>query len=104
MKASFYVVIEGAKRRNWDAPELGTISVRKTKPKTGANEVSVLIDLDIPDALFEQPTLHVKASLPNLECSGNLITAEVAENIAEVIRERTGLAVTITAGGEEQAS
>lgn len=98
MKAQFYLIIQGFKRRNYDSPELGTVMVRKNKPNVGRDEVAVFMDLDIPDALFDKPTLEVKAEIPEAAGIGPKITTEVTDNIAEIIREQTGLNVHISAG------
>lgn len=103
MNASFYLVIQGARKFDWSPPSLGSVRVTKNRPKVASDEVAILVDLGIPDALFDRPVLEVKASIPNGAGMGAVISAEVADNIAAIIREQTGLAVRISpVGGGEQ--
>lgn len=103
MKAIFYLVIQGKKdpRYPHSPRALGDIQVRKKKPATKANEIAVRLELDIPDALFEKPTLQVRAMVPEGD-HGPEISTDVQQDIADVIRERTGLQVSITAGTDDQ--
>lgn len=97
MNAEFYLVIQGKKGRYHSRRDLGTVEVRKKKPATNQDEIAVKVSLDIPDALFEKPTLQVSASVPDCADRGPVITTEVADNIAEIIRQQTGMSVRIEA-------
>ena len=107
MQASFYLIIQGKKHHiprlaREGHKQTGTIEVRKNKPNTRQDEIAVKMDLEIPDSLFEKPTLHVGASIPEDGGYGPEIPAEVQQNIAEVVRERTGLTVHISAAEAEE--
>lgn len=102
MEANFYLVIQGKKSRlahfrAQGTREVGEIQVRKNKPSTKQDEIAVKVSLDIPDALFEKPTLQIAAAVPEDSGHGPVITTEVADNLAEVIRQQTGLQVHISA-------
>ncbi len=101
MKAVFFLVIQGRKLHNFsNHRELGEVAVRKRKPSTNADEIAVRMELDIPDSLFEKPTLQINASVPDDGSHGPEITTDVADNIAQIIREQTGINVRIEAAEE----
>lgn len=94
MKIHFYLVFSGRKKYTyWDD---GPIRVTKKKPSVGNHEVAVEMNMDIPDALFEKPILTFHATLPDI--SGSLqITAQIQQDIADIIQKQTGLTVEIKA-------
>lgn len=98
MKANFYLIIEGKRKSNYaNDRRLGTIRVSKGKPSTGADEIALSLNLDIPDALFAKPTLEASIKVPDKGQHGPVITAEVCENIAAIIKEQTGITLNIRA-------
>lgn len=102
MEANFYLVIQGKKHRfahmrAQGVREPGEVQVRKNKPNTRQDEIAVKVQLQIPDALFEKPTLQIAAAVPEGSGHGPVITTEVADNIADIIRQQTGVEVRISA-------
>jgi len=97
MNAEFFLIIQGTKFHTFSTRrELGSVQVRKKKPRTNADEIAVKVHLDIPDSLFEKPTLEVTASVPDDAGPGPTISTQVADNIAEIIRRETGVSVVIS--------
>jgi len=104
MNAEFFLIIQGIKQYSFSPRrELGNVQVRKRKPRSGPNEIAVKINLEIPDSLFEKPTLEVSATVPEDAGHGPTINTEVADNIANIIRREMGIAVRIS-GADTEAS
>lgn len=104
MKGVAYLVVQGKKYQHVNRERtLGSIKITKNKPSTNSDEIAVRLDLEIPDSLFEKPSLQVGISVPDLVKAGSEITADVQANIADIIKRETGLTVSITAVEEDQA-
>ncbi|MFP3979126.1 hypothetical protein [Marinobacter sp. KMM 10035] len=104
MKLKCYLVVQGKVPRYGLDKEntrvAGAIRLTKTRPSTDKDEIAVALDLDIPDSLFIKPVLQANISVPEGAPHGGAITAEVADNIAEVIRQQTGFSVRVSAEQE----
>lgn len=100
-----YLVVQGVPPRfgsnRETRRETGQIRVTKKKPDTKKDEISIRIDADIPDSLFVKPTLEAKISLPEGVARGPEISAEVAQNISEIIQQQTGMVIRLSADNEE---
>jgi len=97
MKVTCYLVIQGKKARYQSWREAGNIKVTKKKPSTAGDEIAVRLQLEIPDSLFEKPSLNVNLKIPDSVQVGGEITPEMTDNIAEIIQAQTGLSVTVSA-------
>ena len=101
MKLKCYLVVQGKEPKygpNQEARrEAGAIRLTKTKPSTASDEIAVCLDMEIPDSLFTKPVLQAKVSVPEGTNYGGEIQADVADNIAEIIRQQTGFSVHISA-------
>jgi len=93
MKLDKYIVIEGRKDR-FGYMSLKARMVERT-PKLKGNEVGLRLDIDIPSALFERPTLEAKMVVPDTAVQQVEITPEVTDNIEKIIKESTGLVMAI---------
>lgn len=97
MQTSCYLIVAGNKRRFNDDVDPAGIRLTKNKPGTvKTNEIAVQIHLDIPDGLFVKPTLEAHVSIPEGATLGFTVTAEVQDNLAQIIREHSGLTVRVT--------
>lgn len=92
MKDTCYLVLTKKK--------YSSIRVRATakKPATASNEVAIRLDLDIPDGLFEKPQLQAKIKIDPAKGPA-VIDADVIENLADIIKEQTGINVSISVAG-----
>lgn len=72
-----------------------SVRVSKGKPSTSANEVAIKLDVKLPVALFLRPDLEAKLTVP-AEKVPFTISPEMTTNIAEAIRQSTGLAVVLS--------
>lgn len=108
MKVECYLIIQGVEPRaihmREERREVGSLRLTKKRPATAPDEIAINLNLDIPDALFIKPTLHASIAVPDNFGLAPEITAEVADNIAEVLRQQTGLRVHISADGGPEES
>lgn len=80
----------------------GAMRITKTQPALDWNEISILVGLELPDALFRKPMLQASIVLPEEVAMKDPITAEVVDNVAEAIKQNTGLEFNIKVIKEEQ--
>lgn len=75
----------------------GSVVPREKEP-TGlkGNEVAVRLEIVIPDALFKRPLLRASLTIPNSAVPNTIIDANVADNVAELIKQATGLEMTVS--------
>lgn len=66
----------------------GIKSTRKTKPSLAYNELAIKIYLDIPNELFERPTIEATLKVDNIP--NNAYKPELIINTAELIEQQTG--------------
>ena len=96
--ASFYLVF--SKGRRAYSPLHVRVATRNPSLKPG--EVPVYVNVTLPDALFEKPTLRATIKVDQEKVPPAQITAEVAENIAEQLRQALGVEVKITVEAPQQ--
>lgn len=65
--------------------------LREREPQLDGNSIAIHLKVDIPDALFDRPTLEAKMTLPAEAVPKVKITPEITSNIESIIKERTGL-------------
>ena len=86
MKTYFYLVVNSK----------GTTRTVKTKPGLDWNEISIRIDLTLPDSLFQKPSLNAVIEIPQDKVNPTTIDVEMSNNIAQAIEQATGHAVKIS--------
>lgn len=92
MKASVWLKIEAKKKYGTWAQ--GHISAFKTKPTTSDNEVAFKIEIEIPDAIFEEPVYEVKLKLPDVTKKFPEIS-EVKSHLQAELTKKMGFRVKI---------
>lgn len=92
--ASCYLVIDAVISKNGYLEKGPTIRVTKNSPSLSKSERAVKLNINLPRSLFQQPQLTASIIVPQ-ESAPPVIDANVQDNIAETIREMTGLDVTI---------
>lgn len=106
MNVNCYLVVQGKRPRYATGEpgrrEPGQIRITKTRPNTAADEIAVKLDIEIPDSLFIKPTLEARVTVPEGAGYGPAITTEVADNLADVIRQQTGLTVRLSVDDTEE--
>lgn len=66
---------------------------------TGADEVAIKCDLQVPEALFERPALSARIAVPDEAVPSTEINMELASNIQDLVQQHLGL--TLQVGVEE---
>ncbi len=73
----------------------GSARLTQTKPHLDWNEISIALEVNLPDALFDKPRLEARIDIPEEAATPNLIDAHVVENVQEAIKQATGLEFSI---------
>lgn len=71
----------------------GIKSVRKSKPFLEYNEIAVKINLEVPNELFDRPT--IEATLKVEDIPNESYSPELLINTAQLIEQQTGAKVVI---------
>ena len=80
----------------------GTVRTTKGKPGLDWDEIAIMLDINLPDALFSRPRLEAKIFIPEEAALKEPITAGVIDNVQEAIQTATGLTFSINVIKEEQ--
>ena len=79
----------------------GSMRLTKGPPSTNWNEVSMQLDLAVPDELFSRPRLKASITIPVDAVNPELITATTVEDCKDAIKQVTGLSMHIEVVKEE---
>ena len=77
----------------------GGIKSCKTKPKLGADEVAIALNIDLPNSIFERPSLSGTIVLKEEDAPEVDITPEMKTEIEKAVSKSFGLDVTLTIAG-----
>ena len=88
---SFYLAIKKSGRG------YGNLSVRVTErqPSLAAGEVAIKTEISLPAGLFERPQLRARIEVAADKIPPFEITAQVRDNIAEIVAQQTGFDLTL---------
>lgn len=86
MKAPFYLV----------ADNNGKVRVTKTQPALNWNEISIKMDLELPDSLFKKPFLSANIIVKGSDVSPTIISPEIKNNIEQSIKQHNGIELKLT--------
>lgn len=78
-----------------------TVRITRNRPDCDASEVAVRISLLLPDALFKRPSLQATIKVDD-DVAPVLVDADVADNIARVVKEQMGIHLHVTAPEPQQ--
>ena len=73
----------------------GFARITQRKPSITWDEISILLDINLPDALFRKPRLEAKIEIPQEAVGPDVLNSEVVENVKEAIEQATGLTFSI---------
>lgn len=74
----------------------GSVSTTKNTPSLKADEISIKLCLELPDALFNRPKLQANITIPDEAAKPEIINSLVIDNVQEAIKAATGLDFTIS--------
>lgn len=96
MNTSFYLKVN-----KW-----GSVRAVTQAKSLAGDEVLISLELEIPDRIFEKPSLQATITIPEEAVGNTPINAEVKDNVAEAIEQATGLkfAITVVEKKEEVAN
>ena len=86
MKISFYLIVN----------HKGTTRTTKTQPGLDYNEISIKLEISLPDTLFKKPQLTANIVIPEDKVRPFEISAETTNNIQAAIQQHTGIPVVLT--------
>lgn len=86
MKTEFYLVVSKS----------GSTKTTKGRPNLDWNEISIKLNLTLPDSLFAKPILTAEIAIPQDKVQPQQISVEMQNNIQESIKQHTGLPVRLT--------
>lgn len=72
----------------------GVKSVRKSKPALDWDEIAIKVNLDIPNELFQRPTLE--ATVQVTDVPNNAYKPDVILNTVDLIEQQTGAKINFT--------
>lgn len=93
MRIYKYLIIRAVNGRYGITPR---VDLRDREPVLKGNEMSLKLQLDLPDALFKRPQLEAKLVVPETAVPPIKITPETTSNIEKIIRETIGLNVVVS--------
>lgn len=76
--------------------EDGSTALFVRPPRLAANEISIALDVEVPDAIFRKPSLSARIVVPDGAGMPAEIGAEVIENAKAAIEQATGLRFAIS--------
>lgn len=90
----------GVSFKRWAQGDTPRVRFTKNKPALDADEIAIAIKLELPVGLFKKPTLNATLVVPP-EKAPTELSIEMQSDIARIIREQTGIHVTISAPAQE---
>lgn len=90
-------------RRYLTVSSSGSTKVYKKRPGLAYDEVCIALDLELPNQLFAKPQLAASITIPPEAAAPAEIESEVVEEIAEAVKNATGIDVKITVVDPEDA-
>lgn len=67
----------------------------KSSPALASNEVAVKVSIELPDEIFDKPSLQANIVVPASAVSKPVINAGVIDNVQEIIKQNTGFDVRL---------
>lgn len=93
MRENFYLIIGKS----------GVRGTRKTKPPLKWDEISLKVNLDLPDILFQRPLIEAKITVDKEMVLPETINPEIVINTKELIEQSTGCKIDFKVIREEKA-
>lgn len=99
----FYLTVPGKilGGRGYERVELSMPHITKGRPKLASNEITIRVELNLPDTLFKDPQLTATIAVADNQVNQPTIDAGVIDNIEELIRDNAGIKLTINQVSEE---
>ncbi len=85
MKTQFYLVVNSN----------GTVKALKNRPGLNWNEVSIFVNLELPNQLFQKPQLSAQIKVDESQVTPLEIDVETQNNIRDAIEAAAGVEVIL---------
>ncbi len=95
MTITKYLIISASKHYSYGSYK-AKVRLAERVPTLKGNEVSLRLQLELPDAMFERPQLEAKMSVPVDAVPEIKITSDVTDNIEKIIKETIGLTMNVS--------
>lgn len=86
MISTFYLVLN----------KKGVKKVSRKRPSLDWDEISISMEISLPNSLFEKPQLHAKVKVNDDQVTPTVINVEMKDNIAAAIQQHTGIPIKLT--------
>lgn len=73
----------------------GGAKITGREPRLNANEISLRIYLEVPNAMFERPRLEAIMKVPVEAIPRAKITTSLSDNVEKLIKQATGLTMKV---------
>lgn len=77
------------------ASRKGAERMLQTQPRLAPGEVAIKVTLVVPNALFQAPQIQAAITIPESAVPVEAISAEVQDNVRELVQQATGLEVRL---------
>jgi hypothetical protein len=85
MTTNFYLVVS----------RKGLERTTQTTPRLNPSEIAIRVTLEVPNSLFQTPQIQAAITIPESAAQHEPISAEVQDNVRELIQQATGLEVRL---------
>lgn len=86
MIARFYLVLN----------KKGVKKVSRKRPSLEWDEISISMEVSLPNSLFEKPQLQATIKVNDNQVTPTIINAEMKDNIQTAIQQHTGIPIKLT--------
>lgn len=73
----------------------GSVRVTKNKPALDFSEIAIHLNINVPDSLFKKPQLSATIDIQESQITPQVITAEIADNIRDLVQQNLGIELKI---------
>lgn len=102
INVSCYLIVGARINANDWLQNKPSIKVSRGKPKTEAHEVAIKLELNLPIGLFKRPQIVASVTVADNNAPIE-IAADVQDNIAQAIRQASGMDVRLIVEAPEQS-
>lgn len=74
----------------------GSVRLAAKNPSLKAHEISIKLNLDIPDELFSKPALEADILIPKTSVVAGKIDAEIINDIQKTVEEGLGISMHVS--------
>lgn len=69
--------------------------IGQSMPRLDAGEIALELNVEVPSALFQKPTLRASVAVPEDAVTAPTVSAEVLDNVRAVLEQQTGMRIEV---------